>query len=215
VWKARQLKEFRRANNLCFKCEEKYTPAHKCSNPAGTINLIDETAMDGGTFLSDEILEALETPQMFLMEDDCYLSLHALSGQPKQKSIQLRALVKNQTLVILLDSGSSHTFLNKALAQKLQLAISPTAPMAVKVANGASLSCSLEVRQFEWWIQGHAFQLDAKLLEIGAYDLVLGMDWLERFRPMMCDWLEKWIEFQYNGKLIRLQGIKPSSPAEL
>jgi predicted aspartyl protease len=123
--------------------------------------------------------------------------------------------VKNQTLVILLDSGSSHTFLNKALAHKLQLAISPTAPMAVKVANRASLSCSLEVRQFEWWIQGHTFQLDAKLLEIGAYDLVLGMDWLERFRPMMCDWLEKWIEFQYNVKLIRLQGIKPSSPAEL
>jgi predicted aspartyl protease len=61
-------------------------------------------------------------------------------------------LVKNQALVILLDSGSSHTFLNKALTQKLQLSISLIAPMAVKVADGASLSCSAEVRQFEWWI---------------------------------------------------------------
>jgi predicted aspartyl protease len=112
--------------------------------------------------------------------------------------------VKNQALIVLHDSGSSYMFLNKALAQKLQLAISPIAPMAVKVANGASLSCSAKVRQFEWWIQGQTFQLDAKLLKIGAYDLVLGMDWLERFRPMTCDWLEKWIEFQYNGKLIRL-----------
>jgi hypothetical protein len=48
--------------------------------------------------------------------------------------------VKNQALIILLDSDSSYTFLNKALAQKLQLAISPIAPMAVKVANGATLS---------------------------------------------------------------------------
>jgi hypothetical protein len=74
---------------------------------------------------------------------------------------------------------------------------------------------SAEVRQFEWWIQGQTFHMDAKLLEIGAYDLVLGMDWLERFRPMTCDWLEKWIEFQYNDKLIRLQGIRHSSPAKL
>jgi hypothetical protein len=180
LWKVRQLKEFRRANNLCFKCGEKYTPTHKCGTPTGTINLMEHTTVDGGTFLSNEILEALEAPQMFLMEDHCYLSLHALSGQPKQKSIQLRALVKNQALVILLDSSSSQMFLNSALAQKLQLAISPIASMAVKVANGASLSCSYEVKQFEWWIQGSTFQVDAKLLEIGAYDLVLSMDWLER-----------------------------------
>jgi hypothetical protein len=48
---------------------------------------------------------------------------------------------------------------------------------------------------------GLALSIGAKLLEIGAYDLILGMDWLERFRPMMCDWLEEWIEFQYNGNL--------------
>jgi hypothetical protein len=41
--------------------------------------------------------------------------------------------------------------------------------------------------------------VDAKIIEMGAYDLVLGMDWLELYRPMMCDWLEKWIEFPYQG----------------
>jgi hypothetical protein len=33
------------------------------------------------------------------------------------------------------------------------------------------------------------------VIDMGAYDLVLGMDWLELYRPMVCDWLEKWIEF--------------------
>jgi ribosomal protein L32 len=32
LWKARQLKEYRRANHLCFKCGEKYTQAHKCAS---------------------------------------------------------------------------------------------------------------------------------------------------------------------------------------
>jgi hypothetical protein len=51
--------------------------------------------------------------------------------------------------------------------------------MSVKVDNGASLSCSGEVKGFEWWVQGHTFSMDTKIINMGAYDLVLGMDWLE------------------------------------
>jgi hypothetical protein len=28
LWKAKQLKEYRRANGLCYKCGDKYTPGH-------------------------------------------------------------------------------------------------------------------------------------------------------------------------------------------
>lgn len=30
LWKAKQLKDYRRANGLCFKCGQKYSPEHKC-----------------------------------------------------------------------------------------------------------------------------------------------------------------------------------------
>jgi hypothetical protein len=33
MWKARQLKEYRRTNGLCYKCGEKIVPGHKCSVP--------------------------------------------------------------------------------------------------------------------------------------------------------------------------------------
>jgi hypothetical protein len=145
---------------------------------------------DGGEFLSDETLATLQTPHLYMMHDDCYLSLHALSGKPQNKANQLRALVQNQALVVLLDSGSFHTFLNSAIARKLQVHSTAVPPMYIKVANGALQSCIAEVKQFEWWCQGHTFQVDAKIINIGAYDLVLGMDWLEKFRPMICDWLE-------------------------
>jgi hypothetical protein len=54
------------------------------------------------------------------------------------------------------------------------------------------------VKGFEWWVQGHTFRTDAKIIDTGAYDLVLGTDWLEQFSPMTCDWLAKWIEFKYH-----------------
>lgn len=30
LWKAQQLKDYERANGLCFKCGDKYSPAHVC-----------------------------------------------------------------------------------------------------------------------------------------------------------------------------------------
>jgi hypothetical protein len=44
---------------------------------------------------------------------------------------------------------------------------------------------------------------------LATYDLILGMDWLEHHRPMTCDWLLKWIEFEHQGTMVRLQGILP------
>jgi hypothetical protein len=80
MWKARQLKEYMRVNNLCFKCEEKFTPNHICSTAISQLITMQNVAVDGGDILSDEMLEALETPQLCMMNDDGYLSLHALSG---------------------------------------------------------------------------------------------------------------------------------------
>jgi hypothetical protein len=88
--------------------------------------------------------------------------------------------------------------LNSAIVHKLQVAVTPMPTMSVKVANGALLNCEAEVKGFEWWVQGHTFRMDAKIIDIGAYDLFLGMDWLEQFSPMTCDWMTKWIEFKYN-----------------
>jgi hypothetical protein len=154
---------------LCFKCGEKYAPHHTCATPVSILNAIQSTTSDGGSYLSDDTLELLESPHLFHMQDEGYLSLHALSGQPQPKAIQLRALVKNQALIILVDSGSLHTFLNTSIDNKLQVSLSPVQPMRVKVANGASIVCSNEVKNFTWWIQGHTFPADAKILDMGCY----------------------------------------------
>jgi hypothetical protein len=204
LWKARQLKEYRRLNNLCFNCGDKYTPTHTYSTPTTNLHMIQPATVYGSQFLSDDLLDAMDNLQLFSMKDDDYLSLYALSGQPQQRSIQLRALVQNQALVILVDSGSSHTFLNSKIAHKLKVDFSPISPLSVKVVNGALLPCTSEVKGFQWWIHGNTFQMDAKVLDMGAYDLVLGMNWLKQFRPMVCDWLDKWIKFQYQDTIVRL-----------
>jgi hypothetical protein len=69
--------------------------------------------------------------------------------------------------------------------------VTTAACMKVKVANGQVVLSDREVKGFSWWIQGHTFQQDVRILELAAYDLILGMDWLELYNPMTYDWLHK------------------------
>jgi predicted aspartyl protease len=121
------------------------------------------------------------------------MSLNAISGTQDGKVIHLRALVNNQVLSILVDSGSSHTFLNASMLERIHCAVTPVPSMRVKVANGNTMWSNQEVKGLEWWIQGYTFLVDARVLELATYDLILGMDWLEQHSPMTCDWLKKWI----------------------
>jgi hypothetical protein len=75
-------------------------------------------ATDGGAMLYDEVLDALEV-QACSAEEDCFLSIHVVAGAQNSKVIHLSALVHNQVLSILVDSGSSHTFLNVATLDRL------------------------------------------------------------------------------------------------
>jgi hypothetical protein len=162
MWKAHQLTEHRRANGLCFKCEDKYTPGHKCADTASDGSVAQLASItghngDGGALLRDEMFSALEV-HFASTEDDCYISLNAIAGTQNNRVIHLRALVNNQVLSILVDSGSSHTFLNAAMLHRLDYKVTTVPKMTVKVANGDIVYSDREAKDFQWWIQGHTFK---------------------------------------------------------
>jgi hypothetical protein len=159
-------------------------------------------------------LNALEL-QVMPTGEECFLSLNAIYGPQSSKVIHLRALVGNQVLSILVDSGSSHMFLNSAMLARVKCNVVPTASMPVRVSNGQAVLPDKAIQGFEWWIQGLRFSVDARVLYLAAYVLILEMDWLELYRPMTCDLLLKWIQFEYQGSRVTLQGIVPSKSATL
>jgi hypothetical protein len=153
---------------------------------------VDSQIDDGGGVIFDKVLFALEMNTL-LDTVDCFISLHAIGGTQSTKVIHLKALVQNQVMSILIDSRSSHTFLNSSMMSRLQCKAIPAKHMNVKVANGQTDISDSVVQGFEWWIQGFTFSVNARILEFADYDLILGMDWLEQHSPMTCDWLLKWI----------------------
>lgn len=76
------------------------------------------------------------------------------------------------------------------------------------VADGTKLTAESMVPQLQWWTQGHTFTTNARILPLGSYDLILGMDWLEQHSPMWVDWKRRKLRFTYQGNRITLKGIK-------
>lgn len=210
----RQLRDYRRANNLCFKCGDKYSREHQCKQP---VQLLTIQLGDHGEWLSDEAVRALE-----LLDDQgaeapaacCMLSAHALSGTEAPAALRLPVMVGDQVMLLLLDSGSSHSFINKNFADSIGAQRVPIPSVPVKLANGQFVQCDQMVPQLAWHCQGHNFHTDLRLLELGAYDGVLGKDWLDRFSPMTCNWKGNAISFDHDGKPVTLQGLIPTDSPE-
>uniref|UniRef100_A0A8R7R3D9 Uncharacterized protein n=1 Tax=Triticum urartu TaxID=4572 RepID=A0A8R7R3D9_TRIUA len=102
-----------------------------------------------------------------------------------------------------------HSFVSKAFVERVHAPTVSVPAVEVRVANGERMTCNSMVQGLNWWIQGHTFTTDMRQLELGAYDGVLGMDWLEQFSPMSCHWLDKTLTFEHHGAMITLQGVRP------
>ena len=72
--------------------------------------------------LSNDVLNQLAAEDT-LHEEFCQLSLHAISSVDNTNCIKLKARVQDKVMLILVDSGSSHSFISSqfvALAKQLQ-----------------------------------------------------------------------------------------------
>jgi hypothetical protein len=85
-------------------------------------------------------------------------------------------------------------------------------PMCVKVVNGTQLHCTAELPDVEWLLQGFKIHSTFKVLQIPFYDLIVGMDWLEKFSPMFVHWKHKWLSLLYQGQTVVLHGCQPKIP---
>jgi hypothetical protein len=115
-------------------------------------------------------------------------------------------------VVILVDSGSSHSFINDSVAPFLKNVSIVANPIKVQVANGELISCSSEFKQATWVIQGQEFVSNLKIIPLPYYDMILGIDWLESHIPVKIDWLNKWMVINVNGDQLHLYGIHHPLP---
>jgi hypothetical protein len=91
-------------------------------------------------------------------------------------------------MLILLDSGSSHSFVSSNFVKVVGLSPVPMPSRRVKLANGEWITTNQKIYDLHWYCQGHILSSEMIVLDMHPYDAILGYDWLQQHSPMNCDW---------------------------
>lgn len=127
------------------------------------------------------------------------ISKLATTGQTTPHTVRLVGKIDSREVLILVDSGSSHSFVSETVAAAMPDKIQRTAASLVKIVDGGILKCDSMIPQCTWQTQGQVFSMDLRVLPLGCYDMVVGMDWLQLCGPMWVDWEHKRLQFQHAG----------------
>lgn len=142
-------------------------------------------------------------------EDLMTIFVQALKGTEGVKTVKLRGFLAGQEVFMLVDSGSTNCFISEELASRIQGKMALSNSVLVEFANGSLIECTHELPDQLWNIQGITFKNSFKIIPLGCYDVVLGMDWLENNSPMHIHWAEKWLQFEHQGKMVKVMGVQP------
>ena len=116
--------------------------------------------------------------------------------------------VKTTPLHILIDSESTHNFLNLATAKRLHCKLKKMPPLQVVVANGQQLVCTSVCHNFAWSLLGEVFTTDVMLIPLGSCEMVLGVQWLTSLGPILWDLEKLRMEFKKDGRRMVLRGTQ-------
>ncbi|KAL2243763.1 UNVERIFIED_CONTAM: Retrovirus-related Pol polyprotein from transposon opus [Sesamum indicum] len=125
----------KREKNLCYRCDEPYVPGHKCRYRQVYMLLKDE-----GTRDSEEDKQGRQTTEAELeKEEDVSVSLHAMKGNFHYRTLRLEGTVEDKEILILINSGSTHCFLDEKVANLLGCKLEKTHPMMLGLYNPIEL----------------------------------------------------------------------------
>lgn len=137
------------------------------------------------------------------------ISVNALAGNHTYQTMRVRGLVNGKPLHILVDSGSTHNFLDEELASTLNIEVKKISPQSIAVADGNSISCTQLCTKFSWGMSDKQFSAEAMLIPLGSCDMVLGIQWLSTLGPIYWDFKKLRMDFVYNDEPVSLKGVPP------
>lgn len=159
----------RRKQSLCYNCDEQYVRGHHCQR----LFYIEVADYDNEEIPEHDIDEAT------------IISLHAFTGIRTEDTMQLNIQYKGAVLRALLDSGSTHNFINSATTCHLGMPIRPCTGLRVGVANSDKIACEGRTLDVPITIGMEAFSISCYAIPLGSFDVILGVEYLRTLGPIL------------------------------
>ncbi|RWV99714.1 hypothetical protein GW17_00037365 [Ensete ventricosum] len=164
----------RSTKGLCWHCDESWS--HERRYKKGRLLMI-EPAEDEDNEISEEALE----PKEEAMEEESQLAdyaVHTLVGHSNPQTIKVGGLLKHQSIIILINIGSTNNFLNNKVVTHLAFQIKGCNKFDVKVVDDQIFNYDQRCPWVKLLLHDQEVVADFFLLPIDDYEDIFGIEWL-------------------------------------
>ncbi|GKB21460.1 putative reverse transcriptase domain-containing protein [Tanacetum coccineum] len=120
-------------------------------------------------------------------------------------------LLNNRYASILFDSGFDRSFVNTRFSSLIDIKpIKIEDSYEVELADGRVVSTNTILKGCTLSLVNHIFEIDLRLIKLGTFDVIIGMDWLVKHDVVIvCG--EKVVRIPYGNKTLIVEGDKGGS----
>jgi Retroviral aspartyl protease len=97
--------------------------------------------------------------------EEAFVSMHATSYNQRPNTMKFEGQLGNTPIYALIDSRSTHNFINLVALQGQMCQIQDINPMMVMVANGEKMITDFKCASLLFFIQGYEFKHELRLLQ--------------------------------------------------
>eukprot|EP00253_Pinus_taeda_P032583 PITA_32583 len=123
--------------------------------------------------------------------------------------VEFEGNISNLTVTVLIDHGATLSYVSPKVVERCKLQSTKFKnPWLVQLATGAKRRVVAKIKDCSFTIAGQLVTTDLNVLPLGCYDILIGMDWLEKHWSLV-DCKTKIIYFKDSlGNKKEMQGIK-------
>ncbi|GKD17545.1 putative reverse transcriptase domain-containing protein [Tanacetum coccineum] len=140
--------------------------------------------------------------------NEATMKTYAIGGgiNPDSNVVTGTFLLNNCYASMLFDLGPDRSFVSTIFSALLDVAPSTLdTSYAVELVDGRILETNLVLRGCTLGLLGHPFDIDLMVIELGSFDVIIGMDWLAKYHALIvCD--EKVVHIPYGDEVLIIQG---------
>nr|GFB47712.1 hypothetical protein [Tanacetum cinerariifolium] len=132
--------------------------------------------------------------------------IEARGAHPDSNVVMGTFLLNNCYASMLFDSGADRSFVSSTFSVLLDVAPSTLdTSYAVQLVDRRISETNIVLRGCTLGLLGHPFDIDLMPVELGSFDVIIGMDWLVKYHALIvCD--EKVVRIPYGDELLIIRG---------
>jgi hypothetical protein len=137
-----------------------------------------------------------------------YVALDNKQVEFQSHMIEVEGMINNRPLIILIDSGASHSYVDPRLVEILRLSRRKhEKSWLVQLATGTKRKVTELVKSCSVDMKGLSTKAELNILPLGSYDCLIGMDWLDQPHALLDCRNKRFTCLDEEGNRKTVQGI--------